>query len=227
MRLFHKTLLAGATLSTALFISGCDRGNNADNANTAAADSAASPATSEVATVDKAPTVAPAPAAVATSTNVTAEAILQQVMGSLASAFEMANQMSAEQNNGQKKFSKEQVECFVTKDNDMAVKDIQAYLEKSFSKEEIAEMDAFYQSSAGKKQIEMTQKLIDSLMGGEQFDIASMEKDMSQEEIAAVSRFWESATGKKLQQALNDKEALGPSIAPFIKAKQEHCDMPK
>lgn len=223
MRLFHNTLLAGATLSTALLLSACDRGNNADKANTDAVDTAASPATSEVATAGNATAAAPAP----TITNVTADAILQQVMGSMGSAFNMANEMAAKQNNGQDMYSKEQIECFLTKDNDMAVRDIQAYLEKSFSKEELAEMDSFYQSAAGKKQIEMTQKLMDSLMGGEQFDISTMEKDMTQEEIAAVAEFWASPTGKKLEQALNDREALAPSIEPFIKAKQEHCNMPK
>lgn len=230
MPLFSKTLLVSATLTAALVMSGCDRANNADDTNTAAADPA--PAQTTTDSTNGANESKPAPtstqvATATTATNITADAILQQVMSSLASAFEMANKMAADDNSGKNKFSKEQIECFVTKDNDMAVQKIQAYLEKSFSKAELAEMDAFYQSDAGKKQVEMTKKLMDSLMGGEHYDVSAMDKDMSQEEIAAISGFWESATGNKLQKALNDKEALKPYIEPFIKAKQEHCDMPK
>lgn len=220
MRLFQKTLLASATLTAALLFSGCDRSNDTD---TAAVEPVAAQTSSEAAAVETAPTPAP----VVATNNVTAEAIVQQVMSSMASALEMANKMAAEENKGEAKFSQEQIKCFVTKDNDMAVEQIQAYLEQSFSAAELTEMDDFYKSAGGQKQIEMTQKLIDSLMGGEQFDIATMEKSMSQEEIAAVSGFWESPTGTKLQQALSDRAALTPFMEPFIEAKQQHCDMPK
>lgn len=220
MRVFQKTLLASATLAAALLFSGCDRSNDND---TAKVESAAAQTSSKAATID----TAPSPAPVVATNNVTAEAIVQQVMSSMASALEMANRMATEENKGEAKFSQEQIKCFVTKDNDMAAEQIQAYLEQSFSTAELTEMDDFYKSSAGNKQIEMTQKLIDSLMGGEQFDLVTMEKSMSQEEIAAVSGFWDSPTGTKLQQALSDKQALTPFIEPFIEAKQQHCDLPK
>ena len=217
MYLLQKTLLVTVIAAASLGFSGCDRTDDAKKATVETADQTSS-VTAPVVT-DPAPTPA--------TSNITAEAILKQVMGSMASAFEMANKMAAEENNGEAKFSQQQIKCFVTQDNDMAGDQIQAYLEQSFTAAELTEMDAFYESAAGKKQIEMTQKLIDSLMGGEQFSLATMEKSMSQEEIAAVAAFWESPTGTKLQQALSDKQALTPFIEPFIAAKQQHCDMPK
>lgn len=153
---------------------------------------------------------------------VAARAIIDQVIGTMASAMQMANNMSTQQD-GKVRFTDEQVDCFMNHENDLAVDNVQSYLEDSFSKDELEELNAFFGSEAGKKQAELTKKMLKAMMDGEKIDFNNIANLLTEEEQKQIGDFWQSATGSKLQKALNNKEKLMPFIQPFITAKEKKC----
>lgn len=158
----------------------------------------------------------------ASTDNVAASAIVDQVLGTMGSAMKMANQM-AEQSKGKAQFTNEQISCFMTHENNLAIDGVQKYLESSFSKDEIKTLNDFFGSAAGKKQIEMTKKMVSSMMEEGKLDLKNPQDLLSEDEQKKIGEFWMSEVGSKLQTALNDKTKLEPFIQPFIAAKEEKC----
>lgn len=148
---------------------------------------------------------------------ITAKALSEQVMSTMASAFLAANQM-AKSTQGKEKFTQEQISCFTTTANDKLEKNLQQHLAKIFNADEIKQMDDYYASEVGKKQIAM----IRDLMNGADQTIQPTEDEQEQ-----MQTFWQSETGQKLANALQDRNALAEPLTEVITEKETVCQMPK
>lgn len=212
----RNSLLATCVFGGLLMLSACDKAEKASQTAVASSTTNVSPAIK--------PQQVAASVAVASSNNAAAKGVVEQLMGVMSSAFLMANQMS-EKGTGKPKFTQQHITCFTSTDNQLIEAKIQEYLQTKFNADELRQLNDFYASEVGKKQIVMTKQMIAGMMGDKSADVsASMP---SAEEMKAIQDFAQSPVGAKLQRVLQDKQALEPFIAPAILQKQQTCHMPK
>lgn len=201
-------------LAAVLAMSACNNSNEAapkTQASAPAANAAASTAA-----------VASTPVASNTSTeNAAAKGIATQWMGVMVQVFQMADAA-----NEKKKFTPEMVQCFVTHDNDKLVAKTQEYLNTKLSADEMRQLNEFYASNLGQKQVFMGEMMLASAFGKLPPAEEMKAKSPSEADLKEIEAFGTSPLAQKVNAALQDKNALTPYFKDLIDGKAKTCKLP-
>lgn len=212
--MFRKIIFGALVLSSMLTLSACGKSPKITEPTQTNQTATSSTPTSQITT-----------SAVATaSDNTTSKALVKHLMKAMSSALVVANQIT-EGSTGKPKFTQKHITCFTTKYNEQLEAKTQEYLQSKLTTDELRQLNDYYASDLGKKQIAMFEQAMADVTGDESVDVSA---DMpSETDLEAIQEFAQSPLGQKFQKILKDKQAFRPFIEPVVLKKEKACNMPK
>lgn len=150
---------------------------------------------------------------------VTTQVLAEMLQETMALILHLGNQQAAAQKL-KPIATNDQIQCFVTSHQEKILEQLQKYLTAQFTEQELNQLNQYFASSAGKKQMTIaTQAIVAAIQ-----KVEPKAEDMpTPEEQKQIEQFVSSPLGMKLQQVLQNKTEIDKHMQVVLEEKLKTC----